>query len=263
MKKGLFVFSIIILLVGTGIAQIPLKIEELILKGKQQIQQAVDVWDLKQMLAARAIFERLSADESYPWLVHYYIGYMDMCIFHYHMSQEDKENAGKVIDDGIVHLEKALEIKDDFADGYALLSSLLGNKIGLNPMLGMSLGMKSGSLIQKAFELAPENPRVSLIAGQSAYYTPAMFGGGKDKAWVHLQKAIGYFETFKPEMPILPTWGHEEAYAYVGLIQMEKDDFAEARRSFEKALEINPDYGWVRHDLLNRLKKENDMEESR
>jgi len=255
MKRPLLLLLIIFICTGPIYGQSPAAIDSLILQGKEQIQKALDAWDLQQMLAARAHFERLLNDPTYPWLIHYYIGYTDLRIVNYCFSKNDKEMAKKFVDDGIEYLKKAIELKGDFAEGYALLSSLYGNKIGLNPLLGITLGPKSGRMRKKALQLAPENPRVHLIAGQSAYYTPRMWGGGKEKALKHIQKAIQCFNTFKVEKPILPTWGHEEAYAYLGLIQMDLGDFPEARKSFQKALEINPNYGWVKHVLLKKLEE--------
>ena len=255
MKKVIQFVFVVLCITGIAHAQNQTNIEALILQGKENVQQAIDVWDLQEMLGSRAFFERLLSDSTYPWLVHYYIGFIDMRIFHYHLSQEKKDEAKEFVEDGIAHLEKAVEIKNDFAEAYALLSAMFGNKIALNPILGMTLGMKSGSMLQKAFDLAPENPRVSLIAGQSAYYTPKMFGGGKEKALQHIQKAVACFQTFKPERSVDPTWGHDEAYAYLGMIQMDQGRLEEAKLSFEKALEINPNFSWVKYDLLPKLEK--------
>ncbi|RKY76431.1 hypothetical protein DRQ00_08750 [candidate division KSB1 bacterium] len=255
MKKVFALFLLIFISAGISRAQNLPAIDSLIIQGKEQIQQAVNTWNGQKMLAARAFFERLLNDPTYPWLIHYYIGYADRGIVNFYFSQKNKKKAKEFVNDGIQHLKKSVELKDDFGESYALLSSLYGTKIGLSPLLGITLGPKSGRMQQRAFELAPENPRVSLIAGESAYYTPKMWGGGKEKALKHLQKAIEYFQTFKSEKPILPTWGHEEAYAYLGLIQMERKNFAEAKNSFEKALEINPNYGWVKFVLMKELEK--------
>ena len=80
-----------------------------------------------------------------------------------------------------------------------------------------------------------------------------MFGGGKDKALEHIQDAIVYFESFEPDMPILPTWGYDEAYTFLGMIHMDQEDFVEAKKSFEKALEINPNNAWIQFDLMPKL----------
>lgn len=255
MRRTILSLSFLLLFTSVNNGQAPGDTESFILRGKELIQKAEDSWNLPQMLGARAFFERLLNDPTYPWLVHYYIGFVDMRLFSYYFSREDKDKAKEFVDDGVLHLEKAIELKDDFAEGYALLSSLLGNKIALNPLLGMTLGMKSGSLLNKAFDLAPENPRISLIAGQSAYYTPKMFGGGKEKALRHIQKAIGCYQTFKVEKSIYPTWGYEEAYTYLGLIHMDQENLSEAKKNFEKALEINPNYSWVKYELMGKLEE--------
>ena len=248
-------FLLIFMISGIVFGQGSSAIDDLILQGKAQIHAATNVWDMQQMMAARGLFERLLTDDTYPWLVHYYIARADETLSHMFLAQENKDQAKSFLDDGIEHLEQAVTIKEDFAEAYALMSSLMGNKIGLNPILGMTLGMKSGSMMGKAFGLAPENPRVSLIAGQSAYYTPKMFGGGKDKALEHIEKALTLFETFEPASPVDPSWGHADAYAYLGLIQMDAGDLDTAEISFQQALEIDPEHGWVKHQLMGQLEE--------
>jgi len=255
MRKNILFLLMSLYLTQLGFAQSVRNIDDLILKGKKNIQNAEAAWELPQLMVARGFFERLMNDPEYPWLVHYYIGFVDMRLFRFYLIQEQNDKAKEFLDDGIAHLEKAVELKDDFSEGYALLSSLLGNKIALNPMLGMTLGMKSGSMMGKASQLSPENPRVSLIAGQSAYYTPKMFGGGKEKALEHIKDAILYFESFEPEMPILPTWGYDEAYTFLGMIHMDLENYGEAKKSFKKALEINPGNAWIKFDLMPKLEE--------
>lgn len=250
MKRVVLIVLCFMVVIGTVQAQKSTKIDSLILKGKEIMNEAVNSWNPDKMRAARAYFERLLSDTTYPWLVHYYIGFTDMRLFHHSLSENDKEKAKLFIDNGIEHLEKAIEIKDDFGEGYALLSSLLGNKIGLNPILGMTLGIKSGRMISRAFQLAPENPRVSLIAGQSHYYTPKMFGGGKEKAMEMLNKAVEFFQSFKSPSPLYPSWGYDEAYAYKGIIYTDWEKWDEAKKSFEKGLEINPNNDWIKMSLI-------------
>jgi tetratricopeptide (TPR) repeat protein len=255
MKRKMTGLLIVLCAVQGLYGQFNTKLDSLILVGKGRIQEAVDTWDVQKMLTSRALFERLSGDSSASWLVHYYIGFTDLKIFHFYFFREEKETAKKYIEDGVVHLEKAIEQKEDFAEGCALLSSLLGNQIALNPMLGMSLGIRSGTLIGKAFSLDPENPRVSLIAGQSAFYTPKMFGGGMDKAEQHFLKAIDFFQTYQPERAVYPDWGYDEAFMFLGMVHMEQDELHKAKENLEKALEINPKNGQVRFQLLSQLEE--------
>lgn len=255
MKKTISTIIIAFFLAGILYAQENSKVDSLIIKGKTQMMEAFDSWNFEKMNNSRAYFERLLSIESeQQFLIHYYIGFIDLRIS-YSLMEDNKKKALEFIDDGISHLEKTIQIKDDFAEGYALLSSLLGNKIGMKPILGMTLGMKSGQLISRAFGIAPENPRISLIAGESAYYTPKLFGGGKKKAMEHLNNAIAFFQTFTPENRIYPSWGYDEAYAYKGMIFTDQELWDEAKKSFEKGLEINPDNSWIKMALMKKLEE--------
>jgi tetratricopeptide (TPR) repeat protein len=230
-------------------------VDSFIIIGKQKISQAQNTWQETDFITARAYFERLLPDPTYPWLVHYYIALVDYRLFAFYNSQKNKEKVKNYIEDGIEQLNASVKLKDDFADGYSLLSSLYGNKIGTNPLLGMTLGPKSGAAMAKAMRLEPKNPRNNLIAGLSAYYTPVMFGGGKDKAERNFKQAIINFDSTKVENAILPDWGHDEVYAWLGQLLMDKNDYTAAQANFEKALQINPNYGWVKYNLLPTLQK--------
>jgi tetratricopeptide (TPR) repeat protein len=110
-------------------------------------------------------------------------------------------------------------------------------------------------LISKAKELAPENPRVALIDAISTYNTPSLFGGGKDKGLEKMKKAAELFERWKESDSLQPSWGKEEVHAWIGIAYLERKETILARKSFEKALEINPNYGWVKYGLLPKITK--------
>jgi len=47
------------------------------------------------------------------------------------------------------------------------------------------------------------------MQGVNLFYTPAMYGGGKDKGCPLLEQAMEKFGTFEPESSIAPEWGEE------------------------------------------------------
>lgn len=232
--------------------------DSLILQGKRTLNQAVEQWDVDGMQKARAYFERLLETKHREALVHYYLGYCShqLNIFYRYnpnATKADKENADKLVDSGIQHLEKAIQLDKNFAEAYALVASLYGEKIGGNPLLGMSLGPKSGVFMEKAVKLAPGNPRVVYLDAISKNFTPAMFGGSKEKAISGLYQAGGLFANWQSSDPLAPEWGHAECYAWLGNILTEQNKFTEARAAFEKSLALRPNYGWVKYDLLPKL----------
>ena len=85
---------------------------------------------------------------------------------------------------------------------------LASARIAVDPQTrGMQYGPEAGRLLQEAEQLSPGNPRVTLLLGQNAFYTPTQWGGGKDKAKPLLEKAIQQFSTFMPATDISPNWG--------------------------------------------------------
>ncbi|MGQ0648274.1 MAG: tetratricopeptide repeat protein [Gemmatimonadaceae bacterium] len=135
----------------------------------------------------------------------------------------------------------------------ALRASVTGQLIGVSGMLsGMRLGPKADGLMDDAVALGPNNPRVFMLRGVSSLYKPRMFGGGADKAERDIRKAIELFATDKPEPPA-PSWGQAEAWAWLGQVYAEEKKLDEARAAYQKALELQPDFGWVKDQLLPAL----------
>jgi len=226
---------------------------ELIMEGKRMIQNGVDQWKLDVLLNARAIFERILSVQEKDYLPHYYLAYADYRLCVMYMSQKDDKNAYKYIEEGIKHLERSVELKSNFAESQALLASLYGFKIGLKWYLGMTLGPKSGSCFDKAVEIDSLNPRVYLLLGISKYHTPSMFGGGMDKAKSNLLKSTKLYEYYSTSDSLLPSWGYDEAYTWMGKIYMEEKEYQKAEDQFEKALLINPECSWVKYVLKKEL----------
>jgi len=236
----------------------PAEADSLMLQGKKMLNRAVEQWDVDGMQKARAHFERLLGTKHRPALAHYYLGYCShqLNIFYRYnpnATKADKDDADKLVDSGIQHLEKAIQLDKNFAEAYALVASLYGEKIGNNPLLGMTLGPKSGVFMEKAIKLAPENPRVVYLDAISKNFTPAMFGGSKEKAISGLYQAGELFAKWKSSDPLAPAWGHAECYAWLGNILTEQKKFSEAREAFEKSLVLRPNYGWVKYNLLPEL----------
>ncbi len=226
-------------------------LDSLIIEGNAKITQGYNQWDETAMKEARAYFERLIDMGEETWLVNYYIAYCDYRLTTYYFGREDKKMAGKYINDGIERLENSLKANNDFVDAHCLLSILFSNKINVSPWpwSGMIFGRKSNNAINTALKMDSNNPRVSLIKGIELYYTPERWGGSKESAKLYFEQAAKHFENEDFETP-LPSWGYDEAYAWLGLLELEVGNTKTALMQFEKALQINPDNGWVKYRLL-------------
>jgi len=226
--------------------------EQTILRAKALISDGRNGAQRGSFDEAKGVLQPLSGDLKQGALVEYYLGFID-----YEMGvaveRMDKDRAVPYLDSAVEHLNAATEKQQGFAEAYALLSSCYGVKIGFSPLKAIILGPKAGSAMSKAKSFAPENPRVALLDAIGTYNTPAMFGGGKEKGLAGFIRASQLFEQWKEPDSLQPDWGKEEVYAWIGIAHLDLGDTILAKRAFEKALQINPGFGWVSMVLMPRV----------
>jgi tetratricopeptide (TPR) repeat protein len=223
-----------------------------IIEAKKLIQQGTDQASENFLRQAENLLLHCDVKNEHAPLIEYYRGYIDYnrSVVIYRM---DKEKASAYLDSAADYLEKAVERDGAFAEAHALLASCFGMKISFSPFKAVWLGPKSSSEKNKALSLSPQNPRVALLGAIGTYNTPSLFGGGKDKGLEELHAAAALFDKWKPSDPLQPDWGHEQVYAWIGMAHLDRNETALARKAFEKALEINPNYGWVKYVLMPKL----------
>jgi tetratricopeptide (TPR) repeat protein len=250
MKYGLFILAL--LTATTASAQIIAGRDRWADSARIEIETAMALGDLNRIREAGALLERaLTAFPDDPRLLHYlgYARYREATLMQ-GKKHDDKEYR-PLLEAADSLLERSAS-RLPLAETYALRSSVLGQMIGSNPIRGMTLGPRSGNAMDRALELGPSNPRVWLTRGIGAMFTPSMFGGGLDKAEQYLTKALALFPNDHPAPP-LPAWGHAEAYIWMGQVHKRRDRIDDARQAYNRALELQPDNGWVRHVLLPGL----------
>ncbi|MDE2727851.1 MAG: tetratricopeptide repeat protein [Gemmatimonadota bacterium] len=228
--------------------------DSLLIQVRTQMHKANSLFETGKLAEARATFERILPMAEKPWLIHYYIALADRYLSQ-HYYESDTDLANRHLDAGIDQLATSIELKENFAEAHALQSSLYGMKIALSPWKGMILGPRSKNAMDRAVKSDPDNPRVLLLSGISALETPPMFGGSSKEARELLLRSVDRFETYQPVSEVHPSWGRYEAYAWLGQVAVELDDNDAAKAYYEKALEINPDGGWVRYQLVPALEK--------
>ncbi len=232
--------------------------DSLLLLAKQNLQQASNDGSVDQVLLARTMIERAVADENLATLAHYYAGYSAHLLVGLLTGNETSASKAELLaylDYAILHLGQATERDPSFAEAWALLASAYGRKIGLRPLLGMRLGPRSSRAQEMAVQLEPDNPRVVMLEAIGGYNTPRIWGGSKTQALSGFRRAARLFEEESIADPLQPSWGHSEVYAWLGIAYMDSGELPEARQALESALEIEPEFGWVRYELLPSLER--------
>ena len=148
---------------------------------------------------------------------------------------------------------EALVVDDpEYAEAHALLGSLYGLQIGRDASRGVVLGVRASGALDRAEAAAPDNPRVALLQGISAFHKPARFGGGLDRAERMLRRSLDLFSREPLDKP-WPNWGRFDAHVWLGQTLARQNDRSGARAEYDAALALAPDSGWVKFVLLPAL----------
>ena len=210
--------------------------------------------DTTGLAEALALVERaLTAFPGDALLLHYR-GYALYRLATTRSARNDAAEVGQMLEDAQTALEESSR-RLQLPETYALLSGVMGQRIGRNPLRAITLGRQAGQAMDRAIELGPNDPRVWLLRGIGAIFSPAMFGGGLERAEEYLRRAIDLYPADRPARPN-PAWGHDEAYTWMGIVHQRRKRPEEARAAFERALAIEPENGWVRYNLLPSVSRE-------
>lgn len=164
------------------------------------------------------------------------------------MADQDEDLFDEYYDNTVENLEALIKSDKNWAEPKAILSAVYGLKMAYNPMMGMFLGPKSGNLIEKAKDLAPKSPLVWKLYANSKFFTPEMFGGDLDEAISSYEKCIQLYESQPAQLEY--NWLYLDALAFMGQAYLKKGEKEKAKLIFEKALQVEPEFAWVKYSLL-------------
>jgi tetratricopeptide (TPR) repeat protein len=162
----------------------------------------------------------------------------------------DPDKAEALLDSAEKTMKAAISIRPQEAECRAMLSSVAGFRIVMHPFSAVWNGPKVLSLQHDALRYEPDNPRVLYIIGAGYLRAPKMLRN-VSKAREFLERAERFFEQVPPDAP---QWGRAECYGLLGELYQEEGDLPRARRCYQSALEINPDYTPAQRGLKEMAK---------
>ncbi len=169
----------------------------------------------------------------------------------YYLGIDENANGRRMMDEAAPYLE-TLESRLGYAAQAKLFKAAFNAfRIGMRPWLGVRLGPQSERLIDEAIEINPLYPRGWIEKGNMMYYAPAMFGGSKTKAIEHYKHAI---ELMEADMQNNHRWLYLSTLVSLAQAYEHTGNPGLAIATLEKSLRFEPDFKWVKDELLPELK---------
>ncbi len=169
------------------------------------------------------------------------------------MADQDEELFDEHFKDAKDNIDELIEAGHEVGNSKAILSAIYGWEMGYSSYKGMFLGGKSSSNIEEATKMAPNEPLVWQVFGSSKFFTPSMFGGDTKEAQKAYEKAITLYE--QNESLTTSNWRYLDALVWLGKVYEKNGEKAKAKSTYEKALKVEPDFGWVKFALLPAINK--------
>ncbi|MCG8699619.1 MAG: hypothetical protein MI922_16310 [Bacteroidales bacterium] len=153
-------------------------------------------------------FDLIAKKEQSEWLPMYYAAYC-YCIANYGLNSKKQKDS--FVDKAEQYIDQAAERAGEENDEIVLLKAyIIQARSNVDPKSrARKYSGQVENLLKKVEKLNGENPRIYFMRGENLYYTPKMFGGGKDKAKPVLEMAIEKYSTFVLKDELYPSWGKE------------------------------------------------------
>ena len=227
----------------------------LLIVSFQTVSSARD--DSPEVVAARKARDRAAVDDLRAVIAkaqkeatekNTFDAYLRLALFHEYLievlqAKQDEKLIKMTAQAGIAIAEKAVKLNPESSEAHQLLGSMLGELIPYVFGGGMRYGSRSEKEIETAIKLNPKNSDAYVSRAISYLFTPAAFGGSRDKAFEMLHKAV----EANPSSETPHIW-LAQSYLQTG----KRDD---AKREINEALRLNPERGFAMY-VLDQINKD-------
>ena len=176
---------------------------------EKEMNRALQTWEQGKPEESVTQFEQIASVEKTNWLPNYYIALINTTRA---FSEQDKAKMLLLIESA----QKAQDVCNSLAlenpEILVIQAMIHTANIVYDPMTnGQKLSGDVMYILNKAYKIAPENPRVVFQKASFEIGMAQYFGQDSKPMCAQIEKAIELFATFKPETALHPSWGLDRA----------------------------------------------------
>ena len=176
---------------------------------EQGMGKAFQLWGEGKSTEASDLFERIASAEKASWLPNYYVALVNTTTA---FRTKDKEQMNLLLSKAQKALDAEMDKNPNNAELLVMQAMIHTAWIAFDPMTnGQKLSGTVMELYGKAQAIAPENPRVVFCKAEFEIGGAKFWGTDTKPMCAQIEKAIGLFATFKPEIAFSPKWGLDRA----------------------------------------------------
>jgi hypothetical protein len=163
---------------------------------------------LSDMMNVSARFDMMADKWSTEWSSNYSAAYVKTILS---FIEQDSRKKDLFLDEAEKYLEKTKSLGSKNEETWILAALIVNARIAVD---GQNRGMQYSGIfrqnLEKARSINPDNPRIYYMEGSSLFYTPEMYGGGKEKARPYFEKARELFAKKVKSSYFKPGWGEKQ-----------------------------------------------------
>ncbi len=180
-----------------------------------------------------------------PYISYYgYIGYL--------LDTKQKEEAARWLKKAVQSFDAVQQRYPDEAAIWALHSMFVSYEIALAPYKAAYRLSELFTSLDKAEMLDKDHYLVLLARANFMLYFPEALGGDKELALVHYKAIYSYFQD--PAHAAYANWIYLNILSTISFTYEKLERYPEAIAWAQRALEVAPDFAFVKEELLPRLK---------
>ena len=257
--KGLLFFISLVVMMHVSLqAQSNGSENSLLKKGNDLIYKGLVSYNKNIIINASDEFNSILKSDSISSIALYGLTFSEYKLLEMSMMKGSGELPDSLYQTAISNAKKLIAEPVYSSEGKTLLAAVYMMKIATSPTSAVTLSPKINGLLDEAESLNPRNPEAYLIRGMMKYNTPEMFGGSYTDAVKNFSKAEELFENSADSIIVNKNWGKLEALAWLGKSYEKLNKPDAAKFAYKKALSLEPDFSWIKFNLLPNLEKEND-----
>ena len=178
---------------------------------EQGMGKALQTWKEGKPAEAVAQLERIASVEKTNWLPNYYIALINTTQA---FREQDKTKMLSLIESAQKAQDVCNDLPMDNPEVLVMQAMIHTASIVYDPMTnGQRLSGDVMYILNKAYKIAPENPRVVFQKASFEIGMAQYFGQDTKPMCAQIEKSIELFATFKPESAFHPSWGLDRAQA--------------------------------------------------